>query len=105
MDRRRPTRTPRHVSLPVLVVGLAALTIAPISGAQTPARARVAAGRVVVASPQRRSLVAARATSAIAIDGRLDLELADEPRIEAGGRARRQRLDLDGHFLRREPQR
>jgi len=70
MDRRRPTRTARHVSMPAFVVGLATLTIAPTLGAQAPAR--VAVGRVVATGPQRRSLVAVRATSAIAIDGRLD---------------------------------
>jgi hypothetical protein len=72
MDRRRPTRTSRHVLLPVVAVGLGTLTIATTSAAQAARNARLAGQRIAITVPQRRSLVAARATSAIVIDGRLD---------------------------------
>ena len=72
MDRRHPTCTSRHVLLPVVAVGLGTLTIATTSAAQAARSARLAGQRIAITVPQRRSLVAARATSAIVIDGRLD---------------------------------
>ena len=73
MDRRRPARASRHVLLrATALAGVASIAITTTLAAQAPRRARLAVQRVVAAAPERRSLVAARATSAIVIDGRLD---------------------------------